>query len=218
MRIASTNVAFAAGLLLASASLVSPAFAQAVRSADQITRDLMPTASMLAGPTRGIRPVAPGAVAPSSAAPSSAAPSLAVAPVSAAMPVATSTHASAVIAHAAVTPASNLFVPFPSGSAEISPGAMRSLNELGKALSSPSLAAFRFRIEGHTDTVGSPATNLALSEHRATAVTQYLSNKFGIAASRMDPVGMGAEHLAVKTAEQTPEARNRRVQVVNLGA
>ena len=201
------NVAFATGLLLVGGGLISPAPAQPVRSADQITRDLMPTASMLAGPTRGIRPVAPGAPASS-----------AVAPVTAAAPAAASAQAPAATTHAGVTPASNLFVPFPSGSAEINSNAMRSLNELGKALTSPSLAAFRFRIEGHTDTVGSPATNLSLSEHRAAAVAEYLSSKFGIAAARMDAVGMGAEHPAVKTAGQVPEPRNRRVQVVNLGA
>lgn len=218
MRFASTHFAIVGGFLLGGIGLISPVTAQQVRSADQITRDLMPTASMLSGPTRGIRPVSPNVAGSLPSVTIPAAIPMAVAGAAGAPAATASIHAATVMPHAVVAPASNLLVQFQSGSAEFTPQAIRALDELGKALSSPSLMSYRFRIEGHTDTVGSPATNMSLSEHRAAAVAQYLSSKFGIAAARMEAVGMGAEHPAVKTAEQTPEPRNRRVQVINLGA
>jgi outer membrane protein OmpA-like peptidoglycan-associated protein len=109
-----------------------------------------------------------------------------------------------------------LSVPFASGSAEISPAAARVLNELGKALSSPSLASYKFRVEGHTDTVGAPDTNKALSEQRANSVTEYLVTKFGIDRSRLTPVGMGEEGLLVATGPGVSNAANRQVRVVTL--
>jgi outer membrane protein OmpA-like peptidoglycan-associated protein len=115
-------------------------------------------------------------------------------------------------------PSVNLTVNFPNGSADLTPEAMASLDALGKALASSDLANYRFRIEGHTDTVGSPEYNRALSERRAEAVVSYIESKYGVAASRLQAVGMGEQGLLVSTPPQTPEPRNRRVQVINLGA
>jgi outer membrane protein OmpA-like peptidoglycan-associated protein len=112
----------------------------------------------------------------------------------------------------------NLTVNFASGSAELTPDAIRTLDALGSALASKDLAAYRFRIEGHTDTVGSRDYNRALSDRRAKAVVDYVAKKFGIDPSRLEAVGMGEDGLLVATPQQTPEPRNRRVQVVNLGA
>ena len=78
----------------------------------------------------------------------------------------------------------NLNVPFVSGSAAISPAAGRVLDQLGEALSSPKLADYKFRVEGHTDTVGAPEMNKALSEQRAASVADYLVTKFNIVAAR----------------------------------
>jgi len=111
----------------------------------------------------------------------------------------------------------NLTVPFASGSAEISPAATRVLNALGEALTSPKLADFKFRVEGHTDTVGSAEMNKTLSEQRAAGVTEYLVTKFNIDRSRLTPVGMGEEGLLIATGQGVPNSANRRVLVVNLG-
>ena len=46
----------------------------------------------------------------------------------------------------------------------------------------------------------------------------YIVTKFGVQASRLQAVGMGEQGLLVSTPDQTPEPRNRRVQVINLGA
>ena len=115
-------------------------------------------------------------------------------------------------------PAVSLTVEFGTGSAELSPQARATLDELGRALVSRDLAQYRFRIEGHTDTVGTRAANQALSQRRAESVAAYLQRRFGIAPSRLEAIGLGEDELAVATPPQTPNARNRRVKVVNLGA
>lgn len=115
-------------------------------------------------------------------------------------------------------PSIDLSVQFATGSAELTPAAVRTLDELGRALSSDALKPYRFRIEGHTDTVGTPAHNKALSEQRANAVVQYLVNRFSVDGARLEAAGMGQERLLVQTGPQRAEPRNRRVQVVNISA
>jgi OOP family OmpA-OmpF porin len=115
-------------------------------------------------------------------------------------------------------PSVDLTVRFESGSATLTPEATRALDELGRALTSDTLSGYRFRIEGHTDTVGMPAANKALSDRRAAAVASYLEERFGVTANRLEPVGMGQSAPLVATPPQTDEPRNRRVHVVNLGA
>jgi len=111
----------------------------------------------------------------------------------------------------------NLNVPFASGSAAISPAAARVLDQLGEALANPRLAAFRFRVEGHTDTVGPPDMNKALSEQRAASVTEYLISRYNIDRARLTPVGMGEEGLLVETGPDVANSANRRVLIVNMG-
>ena len=183
---------------------LSPARAQGNPSADQIMRSLQPSGGML-GTTRGIRPVAPSAPAPAASAPAAA-------------PHRAGNQAASPGATPAAMPSVSLTVQFPNGSAELTPQAMKTLTELGKALSSNTLSTYRFRIEGHTDTVGSADTNKALSERRAETVVTFLMSRFGIDRSRLDPVGMGEDGLLVQTPANTAEPRNRRVQVINLGA
>ncbi len=115
-------------------------------------------------------------------------------------------------------PSVSLNVDFATGSAVLTPQAMQALDALGGVLGNPGLAAYHFRIEGHTDTVGSAALNKALSEHRAEAVVEYLTSKYNVSPSRLQAVGMGEQGLLVPTPDQTPEPRNRRVLVVNAGA
>jgi OmpA-OmpF porin, OOP family len=183
-----------------------PAFAQANPSADQIINSLKPSGNLVLGGTRGIRLSAPpdGAVAPK--------PTVAVQQprVASNGPIATSPQASA--------PTVNLTVNFATASADLTSDAISTLDELGRALSSKDLAGYRFRIEGHTDTVGSRDYNRALSQRRAEAVVSYIARKYGVDPSRLQAVGMGEEGLLVPTPAQAPEPRNRRVQVINLGA
>jgi outer membrane protein OmpA-like peptidoglycan-associated protein len=176
--------------------VLAPAALAQNPTSQQIIDALRPSGDPLGGPTRGIRPVSPAAPT------TPAAPAAVVAPQP----------------RPPAAPSVNLTVTFGSGSATLTPQAMRTLDELGKALASPDLAAFRFRVEGHTDTVGDDAMNQALSERRAAAVVQYLVSRFGIPAERLQAVGLGESQPLVQTGDQVNEPRNRRVQVVNLGA
>lgn len=115
-------------------------------------------------------------------------------------------------------PAVSMTVLFATGSATLTPQAERELDALGRALTSPQLAPFRFRIEGHTDTVGAREMNQALSEQRAAAVRQFLVQRYGVQPERLDAVGVGEDQPLIRTPDETPERRNRRVQVLNLGS
>jgi outer membrane protein OmpA-like peptidoglycan-associated protein len=106
---------------------------------------------------------------------------------------------------------------FATGSAENQPAALPIVNGLGKALTNPALEPYRFRIEGHTDTVGDTALNRELSRRRAQTVARYLIGQFKLDPLRLEPVGYGADRPAVPTPPATAEAKNRRVQVVNVG-
>jgi outer membrane protein OmpA-like peptidoglycan-associated protein len=114
-------------------------------------------------------------------------------------------------------PSLDLTIVFRSGSTELTPAATGTLAKLGQALSNKSLASYRFRIEGHTDTVGTKEENKVLSQARAEKVAAYLEHDFGVSPDRLEPVGMGEDGLLVETPDQTAEPRNRRVHVVNLG-
>ncbi|WP_292241837.1 OmpA family protein [Mesorhizobium sp.] len=68
-----------------------------------------------------------------------------------------------------------------------------------------------FLIEGHTDAVGKPEANLALSDRRAEAVAEALTNAFSIPPENLTTQGYGEEYLKVNTSE--PERENRRVAI-----
>lgn len=68
-----------------------------------------------------------------------------------------------------------------------------------------------YLIEGHTDAVGSPEDNLSLSDRRAQAVAEVLTEQFQVPPENMIPQGYGEQNLKVDT--QGSEERNRYVSV-----
>jgi OOP family OmpA-OmpF porin len=197
-----------------------PAAAQSNPSSDQIIQSLKPSGNLLSGGTRGIRMANPNATeaTPQASGSSSAGSSQAAPQASTPQPAASTRAASTAPAAATEAPSVSLSVQFASGSVDLTPQARDTLDQLGKALSSSDLAQYRFRIEGHTDTVGSADYNKALSQQRADAVAAYLESKFGVKSARLQAVGMGEQGLEVPTPPNTPNDKNRRVAVVNLGA
>jgi outer membrane protein OmpA-like peptidoglycan-associated protein len=67
-------------------------------------------------------------------------------------------------------------------------------------------------IVGHTDTLGDPRANLALGLKRAISVRDILVEA-GLAPSTIEVTSHGEVDLLVKTSDNTPEPRNRRVEI-----
>ncbi|HEX6090066.1 MAG TPA: OmpA family protein [Gemmatimonadales bacterium] len=100
---------------------------------------------------------------------------------------------------------------FDTGSDRIKPESTPTLQEIADMLTQH--ADLKLTIEGHTDNVGSAASNKSLSEQRAAAVKTYLVSK-GIDAARIETAGLGDTKPAAPNT--TPEGRqqNRRVELV----
>lgn len=73
-------------------------------------------------------------------------------------------------------------------------------------------------IEGHTDSTGSAAANLALSQQRAKAVRAYLVANDTLPAEKIEATGYGSERPLAS--DQTAEGRaiNRRIDIVLIPA
>jgi outer membrane protein OmpA-like peptidoglycan-associated protein len=100
---------------------------------------------------------------------------------------------------------------FDTGSDHIRAESTPTLKELVTMLGEhPDLA---LTIEGHTDNVGDPQANLALSAKRAEAVKQYLVGK-GVSAERLTAKGLGATKPAAPNTTAEGRQQNRRVELV----
>ena len=100
---------------------------------------------------------------------------------------------------------------FDSGRAVLKAGARNTLARIADQLRIND--QLTVTIEGHTDSVGSEASNQVLSEKRAAAVRDYLRSR-GIPANRITVTGLG-ESTPVAT-NDTPAGRqqNRRVELI----
>lgn len=72
---------------------------------------------------------------------------------------------------------------------------------------------YRLKIEGHTDNVGSEASNQRLSQARATACYNYLVSK-GIAPNRISAAGLGSTRPVAENTTKEGRDRNRRVEFI----
>jgi outer membrane protein OmpA-like peptidoglycan-associated protein len=110
-------------------------------------------------------------------------------------------------------PKIDLEITFDYNSAVIGSKAVPQVTELGKALTSEDLKGRTFILAGFTDAKGSETYNQGLSERRADAVKQFLTEKYGIDAGNLVTVGYGLKQL--KDPANPFAAENRRVQLVN---
>ena len=97
---------------------------------------------------------------------------------------------------------------FETKEAKITPDSYKNLDELVKLLNQYPEA--NVQIDGHTDNVGDPAKNMALSQSRCDAVVAYLINK-GVAAGRMKAVGHGDTQPIADNSTDKGRKENRRV-------
>jgi outer membrane protein OmpA-like peptidoglycan-associated protein len=101
-------------------------------------------------------------------------------------------------------------VTFDTNSTVLRPGLQSEINRVAGVLNQyPNTLV---RVEGHTDSKGTDAYNMDLSNRRATAVENLLVQR-GIADSRIEAVGYG-ETLPVATNDtEAGRQRNRRVEI-----
>lgn len=109
---------------------------------------------------------------------------------------------------------------FDFGSSELRPDAIQTLTLIADVLNF--FEGAPVIVVGHTDSIGSAASNRALSEARARSVVDALVQEHGIPADLLTPEGRGdTEPVAPNTTpegEDDPEGRqlNRRVELVVL--
>jgi outer membrane protein OmpA-like peptidoglycan-associated protein len=76
----------------------------------------------------------------------------------------------------------------------------------------PNTKGYLLVVEGDTDSVGSAGYNYKLSERRAEAVVQYLSEK-NIPAHKIYVIGLGKDKATAENKTAVGRAQNRRVEV-----
>jgi OOP family OmpA-OmpF porin len=102
-------------------------------------------------------------------------------------------------------------IEFETGSAVIKSSSFRMLDEIFE--SAVVAEGLKLGVYGHTDNVGSDATNQPLSERRADAVRAYLLKK-GLKENRIESKGYGAEKPIADNNSDAGRRKNRRVEIV----
>ncbi len=102
-----------------------------------------------------------------------------------------------------------LDVKFHSGTAELTSVHSKALADLAAILEQES--ALRVELQGHTDSSGSKAKNIRLSQARAEAVRQQLIQKYDIEASRLVAKGYGQSQPVDTNNNLSGRHNNRRV-------
>ena len=102
---------------------------------------------------------------------------------------------------------------FETGRSELLPGSIRTIEKLAEFLKDNQERLVL--IEGHTDNVGSPTTNLDLSLRRSGAVGEALGEN-DIASERLFVRGYGEAYPVASNDDTGGRQRNRRVEIVIL--
>jgi len=103
---------------------------------------------------------------------------------------------------------------FDTGQFSLKPGAREKLSKIsGIVLAYPTL---KLEVEGHTDSVGTDALNMRLSENRAASVMKYLVEQ-GIVTSSITSRGFGEDQPVATNDTAAGRQQNRRVELVVSG-
>jgi outer membrane protein OmpA-like peptidoglycan-associated protein len=101
---------------------------------------------------------------------------------------------------------------FTPGSDEIMAGSFIVLDALGETMTS--FGNTYLRVEGNTDSTGSAAANLTLSERRALAVRNYILKSFpNIVPARFQTIGRGSSNPVADNTTETGRQLNRRTDI-----
>src|SRR5262249_50610305 len=104
-------------------------------------------------------------------------------------------------------------VNFETNSATLTPEARVILDKVAQSLKD--WPEVRVEIGGHTDSRGSDAHNLKLSDARAHSVMTYLT-EHGVASSRLTAKGYGEKKPIATNATEEGRSKNRRVELTRL--
>ena len=102
-------------------------------------------------------------------------------------------------------------IPFEFNSDVLTGDFDKTLSELVEYLHKPPPFT-RLTIEGHTDSVGSEAYNLNLSQRRADAIKKYLVGHHGLNESQVEAIGYGPTHPIADNGNYQGRQQNRRVE------
>jgi outer membrane protein OmpA-like peptidoglycan-associated protein len=100
---------------------------------------------------------------------------------------------------------------FDTGQATLKPGATSIMDRVAAFMNDNPMV--NVRIEGHTDSTGSPDFNQVLSQNRAAAAATALQTR-GVSSNRVTPVGKGQELPIASNSTSAGRQQNRRVELV----
>jgi OmpA-OmpF porin, OOP family len=104
-----------------------------------------------------------------------------------------------------------LYINFDTGKSDLKADGEATVKEIAAMLKAA--PTMKISIEGHTDNVGTPASNLKLSEARAKSVMDAVV-KTGIAKDRLTSKGLGQTTPIADNRSDDGKAKNRRVELV----
>jgi outer membrane protein OmpA-like peptidoglycan-associated protein len=104
-----------------------------------------------------------------------------------------------------------LYINFDTGKSTIKPESQQIVEQVAMMMrDKPDL---KLSVEGHTDNVGTAASNKTLSEERAKAVASAIAGT-GIARERLSTAGFGQDRPVADNTTEEGRALNRRVELV----
>ena len=104
---------------------------------------------------------------------------------------------------------------FDTGRSTFRPEVPAILDNVAEILKRNENLQFRFSVDGHTDSTGSDARNLTLSQDRAKAVKDYLVSK-GVDANRLKTQGFGESNPIDANNTKDGRFNNRRVEIKQI--
>jgi len=106
---------------------------------------------------------------------------------------------------------------FATNSSQLTTVGRGALNRLANDLLRDRVVIHNISIIGHTDSIGSNAANLRLSQQRATTVANYLSSR-GLSRNLMTVLGRGEAEPVANNTSSAGRAKNRRVNLIVKGS
>lgn len=103
---------------------------------------------------------------------------------------------------------------FETGSANLLPESEATLNEVGGVLEK--FVDLKLEVQGHTDSRGTNAFNMKLSQDRAASVRQYLVSHFRLNDANVIARGYGETQPETRERNDEERLRNRRVEIKAL--